>query len=139
MRDAVNLQTLRRSKSTKQNSIYKKAHRIMDENYSTPVVTDEEILNIAKDFPSIEVEVRMGGNIAVRSVKDSWMIRDEGRFYTLYHKGLFICKGRNKDSYHVQDVFRDLNYIFASIVSHDEYSMGIKKRNAYEINESLCG
>lgn len=139
MKEIINLQALRRSRITKHNTIYEKAHRIMGEGYSTPELNEEEIMDIAKDFPTLSIRVLMGGDITVRSVKDYWMIRDEGRFYTLYHKGILFDRGRVKERFHIQDVFKDLNYIFASIMSHDEYALGIKKRNAYEVLELIQG
>lgn len=138
MRDTVNLQMLRKSRNTKHNTIYGKAHRIINENYSTPYLKEVEVMSLAEGFPTLAVHVVMGGDIAIRSIKDNWMIRDEGRFYTLYHKGVLTDKGRYKDSYHVQDVFKDLNYIFASIVSHDDFKMGVKKRSAHGIKELIC-
>lgn len=137
MKDIINLQALRRSRSRKHNTIYNKAHRIMQENYKTPEYKESEIMDIAKDFPTLSVNVLMGGDINIKSVKDRWTIRDEGRFYTLYHKGSVLDKGRFKERYHIQDVFKDLNYIFASIVSHDDYALGIKKRNAFEVLELI--
>jgi hypothetical protein len=139
MRDIINLQALKRSKNTKHNTIYKKAHRIMMDGYETPEISDEEVLEMAKAFPTLTVSIVMGGDISVVSVKDKWMIRDEGRFYTLYHKGMQFDKGRIKERFHIQDVFYDLNYIFASIVSHDEYALGIQKRNPHEIAELIQG
>lgn len=139
MRDIINLQALKRSKNKKHNTIYGKAHRIMQEGYETPVFTEEEVFEIAKGFPTLSITILMGGDITVRSVKDNWIIRDEGRFYTLYHKGISFDNGRTKERFHIQDVFKDLNYIFASIVSHDEYALGIKKRNAYEVLELIQG
>ncbi|MEX3625091.1 hypothetical protein [Viridibacillus arvi] len=137
MKDIINLQSLKRSKNKKHRTIHGKAHRIMISGYKTPKLKEEEILEIAKDFPTLTVNILMGGDIIIRSIKDSWLIRDETRFYTLYHKGTFYDCGRIKERYHVQDVFRDLNYIFASVVSHDEYAIGIKERKFYEINELI--
>lgn len=139
MRDIINLQALKRSKNRKHNTIYNKAHRIMQKQYQTPNVTEQDIMEMAKKFPTLTVNVLVGGDIVIRSIKDSWMVRDEGRFYTLYHKGMSFDKGRTKERYHIQDVFRDLNYIFASIVSHDDYALGIRKRSAYEIQKLIQG
>lgn len=137
MRDILNLQALKRSRNRKHNTIYNKAHRLMQEEFATPELTDEEVLGFANGFPTLTVKCLMGGDISIRSVRDEWIIRDEGRFYTLYHKGISMYKGRIKDSFHVQDIFRDLNYIFASVVSHDDYALGICSRDPYEVAELI--
>jgi hypothetical protein len=137
MRDTLNLKALKRSKMKKHNTIYEKAHRIMLERLETPELSEKEVLSIAENFPTLTVNVLIGGDINIRSVKDSWTIRDEGRFYSLYHRGMVFDNSRFKEMFHIQDVFRDLSYIFASVVSHDDFSMGIKKRNAYEVLELI--
>ncbi|PGA25404.1 MULTISPECIES: hypothetical protein [Bacillus cereus group] len=135
MREILNLQALKHSKNRKHNKIYKKAHRIMSEGYETPELTDDEVMNIAKGFKMLDITVLINGDIRVISKKDTWMIRDEGRFYTLYHRGFTFTKERMKESYHIQDVFYDINYIFASIVSHDDYALGIKCRKHSDLLE----
>ncbi|MFJ8247352.1 hypothetical protein [Peribacillus asahii] len=137
MKDIINLQGLKRSRSKKHHTIYEKAHRIMRTGIQTPDMTEEEVIMIAEGFPTLSIRVFIGGDIFVRSVKDEWMIRDEGRFYTLYHKSNIFDKGRIKDSFHIQDIFKDLSYIFASIVSHDEFALGIRQRNAYEVSDLI--
>lgn len=133
MRDALKLQTLKRSPHRKHQTIYKKAHRIISEGFETPVLSDKKIIALAEKFPTLTVKPLIAGNISIQSFKDEWIIVDEGRFYTLYHKSLGFDKGRIKERFHLQDVFKDLNYIFASVVSHDDYTMGIKKRTPEEV------
>lgn len=139
MKDIISLQALRRSNRRKHHAIYDKARRIIAEGLVTPVLSDKEIMEIVEGFPTLRINIVMGGDIVVRSLKDNWMIRDEGRFYTLYHNVRGVPKrlGRTKECYHIQDIFRDLSYIFASIVSHDEYCLGIRKRSAYEVKELI--
>ncbi|HDR8453967.1 TPA: hypothetical protein QC364_000759 [Bacillus cereus] len=137
MRDILNLKTLKRSKLPKHKTIYKKAHRLINEDYATPDLTNEEILEIAKDFPTLSVNIIVGGDISIKSIVDSWIIKDEGRFYTLYHSALVSDNGRYKERFHLQDVFKDLNYIFASVVSHDDFAMGIQRRNEYDVLEMI--
>lgn len=139
MRDIINLQALKRSKNTKHNTIYRKAHRIIESSYETPNIPERDILKMAEKFPTLTINILVGGDITIRSIKDHWLIRDEGRFYTLYHRTLYFGSTRTREVYHIQDVFRDLNYIFASIVSHDDYALGIKKRNAYEVLDLISG
>jgi hypothetical protein len=135
MRDILNLQALKHSKNRKHNTIYEKAHRIMQEGWETEELSEQQVLDIAERFPQLDVTVTVGGNIIVRSKKDTWVIVDEIRFLTLYHKGTIISKGRVKEKYHVQDVFYDLEFIFASIISHDDYALGIKSRTMGEVQE----
>lgn len=123
----LDLQRLKNRKG-KHRKIYEKAHRIMKQGWKTPDLSEKEILDIANKYPTLNVKVLINNDIVVRSIKDSWLIIDEGRFYTLYHKGIVFEGRKAKESYHLQDVFYDLNYIFASIVSHDEYKMGIKQK-----------
>ncbi len=140
MRDILNLQALKHSKKRKDKAIWEKAHRIMQEKFETPEVSDQEIMEIAKDFPTLTVKVLIGGDISIRSFKDTWMIIDEGRFYTLYHSGLEKDRGnrgRYKERYHLQDVFMDLNYIFASLVTHDDFKTGVARRNPLGLLEMV--
>jgi hypothetical protein len=109
----------------------------MNEGNRTPDLTTEDIMEIAKDFPTLAIKVVVGGDITIKSRKDTWMVIDEGRFFTLYHSGISINNGKYKERYHLQDVFKDLNYIFASVVTHDDYAMGIQKRNPNELLEML--
>jgi hypothetical protein len=133
MRDTLNLQALKHSKHRKHNTIYDKAHRMMQQGFETQDMSESEILEIAKRFPQLEVKVMIGGDIIIKSKKDTWVVIDEIRFLTLYHKGRVVEKGRMKERYHVQDVFYDIEFIFASIISHDDYALGIKSRTTDEI------
>jgi hypothetical protein len=133
MRDILNLQALKHSKNKKHRTIYEKAHRIMAQGWETKELSEEEIMQIASKYPTLKVTVLVGGDILVQSKKDTWLIRDEVRFYTLYHKGMVFEKGRIKEKYHVQDVFYDIEFIFASIVSHDDYALGIQARTTQDL------
>lgn len=73
----------------------------------------------------------------VLTLQTAWVIRDEGRFYSLYHSGSVMDKGRLKEVFHIQDVYVDLQYLFASVVTHDDYSMGVQKRNPLELLDLL--
>jgi hypothetical protein len=138
MRDILNLQALKHSKSKKHNTIYEKAHRIMQQGWETEELNEQQIMEIASKYPQLSVTVIVGGDIIVRSKKDTWLIKDEIRFLSLYHKGLVLEKGRTKEKYHIQDVFYDLEFIFASIISHDDYALGIASRNTDEILELVA-
>ncbi|GAB6253667.1 hypothetical protein BCSAG_49850 [Bacillus cereus] len=137
MRDMLNLQALKHSKRTKHQTIYEKAHRMISQDWETKELTEEEILEIASRYPTLKVKALVGGTTIVRSKKDTWVIRDEARFYTLYHQGLSFVKGKTREKYHVQDIFYDMEFIFASIVSHDDYALGIASRTTSEILEII--
>lgn len=125
MRQELDLQKLRKSRNRKHQKIYKKACRIMDKNLKATSYSTNEIADIAKMYPMLSVKMLIGGDIYVKSKLDDWIIHEEDRYYVLYHKGYVVEKRRIKERYHVQDVFFDLEYIFDSIVSHDEYKMGM--------------
>lgn len=129
----LNLQALKHSKRSKNRTIYEKAHRMMSQGWETKELTEKEILEIASRYPTLKVKVLVGGTTIVRSKKDTWVIRDESRFYTLYHQGLSFVKGKIREKYHVQDVFYDMEFIFASIISHDDFALGIASRTTAEI------
>jgi hypothetical protein len=137
MRDILNLQALKHSKNKKHNTIYEKAHRIMSKGWETKELSDNEIMEIASQFPQLDVRVMIGGDVIVKSKKDTWLIRDEVRFLTLYHRGLVFEKGKTKEKYHVQDIFYDLEFALASIISHDDYALGIRSRNTDEIQQMV--
>ena len=120
LRSTLNLKHLKRSEYPKNNTIYEKAQRMMAMKWVTEDLTESEIEDIANKYPTLRSKIVIGGDIIVRSQGHSWLIRDEGRFITLYHKRLVS----RQDKYHVQDVFFDLEYVFASIHSHDLYYMG---------------
>jgi len=82
----------------------------MSEKFETPQLSENEILTMTKSFPCIEARVLIGGDVLIIvSKKDTWLIRDEVRFYTLFHKGTIVSKGRTKEKYHIQDVFMITN------------------------------
>lgn len=125
----LDLRAMKNSRRRKHHTIYDKAHRLITEGFETQHLSDSEIERIAKGFPQLSIRIVAGGNIIVRSKKDTWIIRDEVRFLTLFHRSLHFGSRRTFERYHVQDVFYDLEFALASIVSHDEYSLGIKRHN----------
>lgn len=137
MKDVLNLRALRLSSKRKERAIYEKACRIQGRKKDTEELTEEQILNIAKDYPCLKVKVSFGGNILVRSQMNSWLIRVEQDFITLYHKTLAISRGKTVEKYHVQDVFGDVEYALASILSHDDYVLGISARNNSDIRDMV--
>ncbi|MED3976098.1 hypothetical protein P4639_22130 [Priestia megaterium] len=136
-RDFLNLKALKRSAikhhCNKQLAIYEKAHEMLKEGWKTKDIDTEEIMSIASKFPQLNVKVMIGGDIFIKSKRDTWIIKDESRFLTLYHKD--IVQMKSKDTYHVQDVFYDLDFALASIVAHDDHSMGIKTRELVHIKQ----
>lgn len=129
MKDILNLQALKYSRNKKHNTIYEKAHRIMKKGFETTEMSEEDILAMAQRFPQLDIRVVIGGDMIVKSKKDVWMIVDEGRFISLYHKKVVFEKGKVKDRYHIQDIFYDLEFTLASIISHDDFALGIEVRD----------
>lgn len=132
MRQELDLQKLRKSRNRKHQEIYKKAHRIMDKNLKVTSYSTNEIVDIAKMYPTLSIKMLIGGDIYVKSKLDDWIIHEEDRYYVLYHKGYIVEKRKIKERYHIQDVFFDLAYIFDSIVSHDEYKMGTQNNGCLQ-------
>lgn len=123
----LNLRSLKYGKSKKEVRVYQKAHKLIMKGFKTKEVSEIEIMNIASKFPTLKVKVLAGGDLSIRSrgkYGDMWHVSDEGRFYVLYHDSLGFNASKKKDPMHVQDVFEDLGFIFASIVSHDEFRLG---------------
>lgn len=135
MRRKLNLKALRVSHKRKWRKIAEKAYRMMDEKWETPYLSEDEIMQLASRFPYLKVSVVIGCIVVKSKIADSWMIVDEGDFYALYHKNIYFDKGKMKETYHIQDVFYDLEFLFASISSHDDCKMGVKKRNIRELKE----
>lgn len=123
----LNLRSLKYSKSKKEARVYQKAHDLIMKGFKTKEVSEIEVMNIASKFPTLKVKVLAGGDLSIRSrgkYGDIWHVSDEGRFYVLYHDSLGFNASKRKDPMHVQDVFEDLGFVFASIVSHDEFHLG---------------
>lgn len=135
--DKLNIRALRLSKSRKHNSIHKKASQMIIDGWKTKELSEFEILEMASMYQDLDISIMIGGIISVKSKKDSWLIRDEVRFFSLYHKSWEIANGKMRESYHIQDVFYDLEYVFASIESHDDYTLGIKERGNQDLLEKL--
>ena len=139
MKEKLNLRALRRSGNVKHTKIYKKATRMITEGFQTADLSSEEIMEIASRYTKLKkVRVLIGGDIIIISKADTWVLKNEGNFLALYHRSMVMSEGRMKESYHIQDVFYDLEYALASIVSHDEFVLGIKNRTPEEVNELIC-
>lgn len=140
----LNLKALKHSKLRKENRIYEKAHRLIKKGIKTADLSEVEIMNIAKRYPTLKVKILAGGDLSIRSrgkYGDIWYVSDEGRFYVLYHDSLGFNASKKRDPLHVQDVFEDLGFIFASIVSHDEYTSGnrvLTNRDLLKMSMQSC-
>lgn len=110
----------------------------MQQGFETEQLNEKQVMELAGKYPQLEVIVQVWGDIIVKSKKDTWVVRDEGRFLTLYHRATVLERGRIKEKYHVQDVFYDLEFILASIISHDDYALGIQKRDIEGIKELIA-
>lgn len=123
MKHVLSLKTLKYNKSR----IYKKAHKLMREGFKTTPLSESEVMKLASKYPSLSIKIFVGGDISIRSARgDVWRIVDEGRFYVLYHEFSYSIKPlKSSELSHVQDVFKDLEYTFESIMNHDQFTMGI--------------
>lgn len=132
MREKLDLQALKNSKVRKHRTIYNKAIRLLERGLGVKELSEEEILELISKYPTLKVRILIGGDISVVSKKDTWMIKNEGDWFTLYHKGIVIEKRRIKEQYHIQDIFYDLDYVFKSIVRHDDFTMGLISQSEEE-------
>ena len=136
----IDLQNLRKSTVTKHRKIYEKAMKMLNENYLTPELSHMELEILAERFKDygLRVNVTISGDITVRSKCDNWVVVDEGNYYVLYHETTVGSRGKNRHSYHIQDVFYDLDFLMASIVTHDDYKMSRERPNLGDI-KNLVG
>lgn len=130
----LNLRMLGNSKFAKHKKIYKKAMSMIESGFQTKKVSDNEVYELAKNFPDLNVHVNIQG-LTIKSKCDKWFVVDEGDFLALYHETLQSAKGKMKQVYHIQDVFYDLEFLFASIVSHDEYKIHNKTSTIEEVKD----
>lgn len=136
----IDLQNLRKSTLSKHNKIYDKATKMLTENYTTPELSHMELEILAERFKmyGLRVNVSISGDITVRSKCDNWVIVDEGFYYVLYHETTVGSRGKNRHSHHVQDIFYDLDFLMASIVTHDEFKMSMERPKISDI-KALVG
>lgn len=135
----LSLKELKNDTSEKHKKIYNKAMYIINKGFHSPTLSYMELKLIAENFRSygLSVSVAISGDMTVRSKCDDWTIIDEGRFYVLYHELTVVgVNGKARKEVHVQDVFEDLNFLFASIVKHDDFKMNIFKN---KIEEDIDG
>lgn len=124
IRSNINLNKLKKSGIPKLRKIYEKACKIKTSGYIIPEICEEAIYEIASKYTQLKVSTSLNGDIVnVRSKCDKWMAVKEDSFYTLYHEELEVKNSKFIYSYHIQDIFLDLDFLLASIISHDEYKM----------------
>lgn len=130
----IDIQKWRKSKKVKHNKIYKKAKNIIDRGIEIESIQSEaRVDELKKRFPSLDIKLIAGGNMSVVSIKDEWLVVNDGRFLALYHYGkLSTRRGKTKENYHIQDVFYDIEFLLASIVSHDQYDI---RNEGFKIKE----
>lgn len=132
----LNLRMLGNSKFAKHRKIFKKATSMIESGFRTKKMSDKEIYELAEKFPNLNIHVNIQG-LTINSKCDKWFVVDEGEFLALYHETLQSAKGKTKQVYHIQDVFYDLEFLFASVVSHDEYKIHNKATTVEEVMDNL--
>lgn len=119
--------------SEKTKKILKKINRIIDENLKTEELTDEELLSIAEKF-NLSIKISVNGNYYITSKLDEWHVVDEGCYYILLHNEKTIAhNAKEYNDEHIQDVFYSMEYLMASIVSHDMFKLGIDTISSKEV------
>lgn len=124
-----------RKKGKRYNKIMKieeKIKRLNIENNRIKKLDEAEIVAKA-EFYGLKVRMYINGDIEVSSAFDKWLVVCAPSHYKLYHMGVESIGGKNKDHYHLQDAFADIDFMFASIYSHDDYKIGIKKRRCTDL------
>lgn len=124
-----NLKGLRDSKNKKQSKIYSKAMEIMKGGNETEILSEERIKGIKESYPEFTIESKAGNALSIKSKFDSWMVMDEESFFVLYHMGKSSSGVGSMESYHVQDVFKDIDYLLKSIEAHDDFKINVKLRS----------
>ncbi len=137
----INIQKWRNNKNIKHRKIYNKAKEIIERELAMEEIETEERLNELRNrFPSLRINIVAGANLTVGSLKDEWLVVNDGRFYALYHGGKFTSRlNKTTESYHIQDVFYDIEFLLASIVSHDNYEFGKKEYSMKDIGNMAFG
>lgn len=125
-----NLKGLRNSKNEKQSKIYSKAMSLIKDGNETEYLTDNRIEELRNNHPTLTIESKAGNSLAVKSRFDNWVVMDEGDFYVLYHMGKSsVSSVGSAEVYHVQDVFKDIDFLLSSIESHDDFKINVKLRS----------
>lgn len=124
LRDVPNLHALRNSKKPKYNKIGDKIYSCIQDNQEVTPFTDEEIHNKCNKL-GLRCAISINGNLSIKSRCDSWMLINNTHYWTLYHGDIKYNKtaGKAQNNYHLQDVFSDLDFALASIVTHDAYAL----------------
>lgn len=139
MKKELNIRALRHSKKGKHQKIYKKIKGLELAQHEVSEWSEDDVNQLAKRFSELEIKMAAGGDVIVRSRKDSWRLCDEVNFIAMYHRNINIKGGKVVDSWHVQDVFEDLPFALASIIAHDNYKINGINMSSIEILEmSYC-
>lgn len=86
-------------------------------------LSEEEIHQKIKKYGFKNYRIEVWGDITLKSELDDWIIEIHDQHIRLLHKtkGSASLKGNMRSSYHIQDVFYDLDFCLQSIKSHDDY------------------
>lgn len=102
----------------KKNKFDKKKKKYTKVPYALSVLTlTEEECEYFSNLYNINIRLIPGGNLEVSSKCDKWLVFVEDHFMTLVH----MNNRGNINNYHTQRRYYTYNYMFKSIVQHDQY------------------
>lgn len=85
--------------------------------------TESEAIEMLKKYGFGNYDIKFWGDIHIQSKYDNWVVSvDDREVITLLHSTFLLNRmGNNRSSYHIQDVFYDLDYCLKTIYEHDMY------------------
>lgn len=100
--------------------------RIRGAGNVVPEFTKEYVSKIMDMHGVDEYRIELWGDIRIVSKYDTWLIETDGEVIYLKHGNIRqIRVGNDRNSYHIHNVFYDLEYCVKSIVEHDKFKEGI--------------
>lgn len=83
---------------------------------------DITVENVMNKYNIEDYKIEVWGDISVKSKIDNWLIKTDGVVIALLHENAKIARvGNERSSWHIHNLFYDLDYCVKSIVKHDEY------------------
>lgn len=96
--------------------------------------SDDKIKEVMARYGYTDYRIEVWGDVSLKSKYDSWKIstdKKEKVVYLHHANERLIRKGNNRSSWHLQNVFYDLDFCVKSIHSHDKYKeRAIKNKNS---------
>lgn len=87
--------------------------------------TDEEIKRVMEKYGVADYRIEVWGDISLQSKFSSWRISidpDDEVIFLHHENKKLIRVGNERSSYHIHNVYYDLDYCVKSIIEHDEYN-----------------